>query len=142
MKKLVIISILMATMAACGGGGDSATTTSGNNSGSSTTSTFDSSKFTNGANATKATSEWDCNFSGATTNTATLAFYADGTGTSSAIGAFTWTDVGNNEVDLEGYEGLYKLENLAGSIASGIVTCREITPSGGTVTASCTLKNL
>ncbi len=132
MKKLVVICALMTIFIGCGGGGN--VSTDDNNS------SFDASDFTNGTSSVNSTSQWNCSLSGASTSSVILSFYDDGTGASSSIGVFTWEVVGDQAVDIDAYNGTNQIRDIAGSTSSGIATFRQVTPSGGIITASCTLE--
>ncbi len=105
--------------------------------GSDESCNFEIADFTNGANASTATSFWNCNSS----NMAyTFAFYDDGAGYSSALGAFTWEEAGCREVDINAVDGTSQIRDIDGSIASGIGTFKQIHPDGSESTASCVLE--
>lgn len=115
------------SLVACGGGG------------TGDSCTFDISDFTNGANASVTQNVWNC----ASSNSSyTFAFYGDGAGYSSALGAFTWDEVGCRAVDIVAANGTNQIRAIEGSIASGIGTFTQTTPGGTELTASCTLGNL
>jgi len=130
MKRALLICAVVLTLgvSACG------------SSGGSETCDFDISDFTNGASAADTTSIWNCQSSSG--QEYTFAFYDDGTGVSSALGAFTWSDAGCRAVDVVAANGTNQVRDIEGSIASGIGTFRQIGPSGTEVTASCTLQIL
>lgn len=116
----------------------------GNSCGSSSGSescSLDINDFTNGANAAAAVSVWSCRSSGASSSY-TFAFYDDGTGYGSTLGAFTWSETGCQQVDVAAYNGTNQIRDIEGSIASGIGTFRQIQPNGTESTASCTLQSL
>ncbi len=129
MKKVIMLATLLivAGLSACGGGG------------SDEPCSFDISDFTNGANATVTTSVWNCTSSA---SSYTFAFYNDGTGYSSALGGFTWEEVGCQQVDITDADGIDQIRNLEGSIASGIGTFTQTRPDGSELTTSCTLGTL
>ena len=119
---------LLLGLSACGGGGGSETCD------------FEIDSFTNGADVESATSMWNCQSSSGSEYT--FAFYDDGTGVSSALGAFTWSDAGCQSVDIAAYNGTNQIRDIEGSRISGIGTFRQIGPSGTEATASCTLQTL
>ena len=123
-KKLSMICTLMILTAACGGGSDSCSVVVED--------------FTNGANATVTENIWNCI---STNSSFTFAFYDDGTGLSSALGAFTWEEVGCQELDVEAVTGTNHVTNAAGSIASGILTFTQ-TLGSTSIHVSCTLGTL
>jgi len=131
MKKILVVLMVLSVAAfACGGGG-----------GTSETCAFDVNDFTNGANATAATSVWNCLTSGVS-GSYTFAFYNDGAGYSSAVGAFTWEEVGCREVDVVAYNGTNQITDIEGSVASSIGTFTQHHPDGTTSTSSCTIESL
>ena len=77
-RKVLLVAALTGIFTACGGG-DAGGTCS-----------FDIDSFTNGTDAVTVSSVWDCTSSN---SSYTFAFYADGTGYSSALGAFTWQEI-------------------------------------------------
>lgn len=128
MKKVLVVLVLMmagCVITSCGGGG------------TSSACTFSFSDFTNGANASVATTEWNCQRSPTTLRP--MVFYDDGTFFSSVAGLGTWSEVGCAAMDMTASGRTSHITNVTGSIASGAATLEEETSDGEIITQSCTL---
>ncbi|MEW6778043.1 MAG: hypothetical protein AB1405_17235 [Bdellovibrionota bacterium] len=121
MKRFGFVSLVFSLwfLGGCGGDGDCAP--------------VDLSPFLNGPSAAGQTSEWQC-ASGA--GPFAFAVFEDGTGLSTVIGAFDWTDDGCGRVDVDGavHQEIYDIE---ASVLFGAGTFRIRFDDGSTDEAVC-----
>lgn len=118
-----VIALLLLSFPGCGGG--------------SSECAFDPDDFTNGTSSETQGSQWNCTSSGSSFS---FVLFDDGTGVSSALGSFTWTESACRSVDVVASGSTYLIRDLEGSIADGTGSFRQTNPNGSQLTATCTLE--
>lgn len=127
-----LLTLLIFLFVACGGGGSGQSTTGDDDC-------LDTSTVTNGPNASNTDSFWDCN---SDTGAFDVQFYDDGTGLSTAVGAFTWKETGCNQFEISDAFDDSVVDNIEGSVASGIFTFDQTFSNGTKIDVSCILFDL
>jgi len=128
MRKLISILVLLVLLniGGCGGGGSS-----------DSTCDFDFNSFLNGPNAQQADSQWDCINSA--DEVSSFQAFEDGAGFSSIIGPFTYERIGCRSASVDSAAGSSVVNNIDGSIESGILTFTQTFDADGTFDVGCVL---
>ncbi|MGE0630925.1 MAG: hypothetical protein AB7O96_00840 [Pseudobdellovibrionaceae bacterium] len=129
MKKL--IPLILLTAISCGGNSNDL----GIDPNAAANCDFQISDFTNGDTSQNASSQWNCQSNG---QSFAFQIFDDGTGYSTAGGAFTWSQTGCTDIELESSVATEKVSNINGSIQSGIITFKD-SALGVTANVSCVL---
>lgn len=141
------LSVIIVLFTACGGG-DSGSTTATNTNGSSNPTTaspaaskctVDIAAMTNGNDAKHIDSAWLCT---ASNHNFAFAFYDDGTGESTDVGPFTWQENSCGVLSVASSIGQLKIDQIAGSLISGIFTFRQTNADGLSAIYSCKISAL
>lgn len=109
MKYFMLLVLLICFCASCGGGNDVAFDPS------IADCSFNVADFENGPDADNINGHWRC---AAQTGSYNMSFYADGTGSSSALGSFTWEQVSCDEIVLVTSQGDVTITEMSGSVDS------------------------
>ncbi len=119
-RYLVVLFVLSLVISSCGGG-------SGSGAGSSSLTDF-----FNGSDASSPTSYWSCDDSSG--NSYYFGIFEDGTGYSTSVGTFAWTETGDGEISITYSGGTSAITNISAAIVPKASFTQD-----GTLNADCTL---
>ena len=129
MKFIIAITVfILIGLVGCDGGGDS----------SNEQCNFDFNSILNGIDAQQATSQWSCQSDDG--QIFILQAFLDGTGFSTALGAFTFQQTGCTSADFQIGEELGSIFDIVGSIQSGILTFTLVFDTGLMFNVGCVLQ--